>query len=379
MKENVFLRAGKGAFCFFRRNPILCLAAMLAAVTAFFVPPDGKYLEYFDFRTLTCLFCTLAVICALQNMQFFTILAQRLVQLTGHLRTAVLCIVVITFLGSMVLANDMALLTFLPLGYTVLKSTGNMKYLAPVFILQNISANLGGMLTPFGNPQNLYLYSKFSIPTGEFMKTMFPPFLLAVLLLVLCCLLFPNLRLTLRVKTEGKLLRKRNIFYLILFAFSVAIVFRLFPYWVGLLVVPVCLLFTDRNALKEVDYGLLFTFAFFFVFAGNLSRIEAVQQVLSGWMAKQPLLVSVASCQIISNVPSAVLLSNFTTDYAPLLVGVNLGGTGTLIASLASLITFRKYRKYAPPRSTLRYVFLFSAFNFGFLILLTAMEFWLLS
>ncbi len=379
MKENVFVKIPKAVFGFFRRNPILCLAALLAVTTAFFVPPDAQYLGYFDFRTLTCLFCTLAVICALQNHQFFTILAERLVQLTGHLRTAVLSLVIITFLGSMVLANDMALLTFLPLGYTVLKSTGNLKYMAPVFILQNISANLGGMLTPFGNPQNLYLYSKFSIPTGEFMKIMFPPFLLAVLLLMLCCLLFPNLRLTLRAKTEGKLIRKSNVFYLILFAFSVAIVFRIFPYWVGLAVVPISLLFTDRKALKEVDYGLLFTFVCFFIFAGNLSRIDAVREILSGLMAKEPLLVSVASCQIISNVPSAVLLSNFTTDYAPLLVGVNLGGTGTLIASLASLITFRKYRKYAPPHSTVKYVLLFSAFNFGFLILLTAAEYWLLS
>ncbi len=379
MKENVFVKVPKAIFRFFRRNPILCLAALLAAVTACFVPPDAQYLDYFDFRTLTCLFCTLAVICALQNHQFFTILAERLVQLTGHLRSAVLSLVIITFLGSMVLANDMALLTFLPLGYTVLKSTGNLKYMAPVFILQNISANLGGMLTPFGNPQNLYLYSKFSIPAGEFMKIMFPPFLLSVLLLMLCCLLFPNLRLTLRAKTEGKLIRKSNVFYLILFAFSVAVVFRLFPYWVGLIVVPLSLLFTDRKALKEVDYGLLFTFVCFFIFAGNLSRIDAVREILSGLMAKEPLLVSVASCQIISNVPSAVLLSNFTTDYAPLLVGVNLGGAGTLIASLASLITFRKYRKYAPPHSTLKYVSLFSAFNFGFLILLTAVEYWLLS
>ena len=363
---------------FIHRNPVLCLAGLLAVGTAFFVPPDGQYLAYFDFRTLTCLFCTLAVICALQDIHFFTILAERLVKLTGNLRMAVFTLVVITFLGSMVLANDMALLTFLPLGYTLLASTDNKKYMAVVFILQNISANLGGMLTPFGNPQNLYLYSRFAIPTGEFMKIMFPPFLMAILLLGLCCVFFPGKPLTLRTETQGKLIRKRSIFYLILFAFSVAIVFRLFPYWIGLIVIPVTLFFADRKALREVDYGLLLTFAFFFVFAGNLSRIEAVQTLLCGLMEQEPLLVSVLSCQVISNVPSAVLLSNFTSDYVPLLVGVNLGGTGTLIASLASLITFRKYRKYAPG-NTLKYVLTFSAFNFGFLLLLTAMEYWLLS
>ncbi|MBQ1965785.1 MAG: citrate transporter, partial [Clostridia bacterium] len=207
---------------------------------------------------------------------------------------------------------------------------------------------------------------------------MFPPFLMAILLLGLCCVFFPGKPLSLRTQTQGVLIRKRSIFYLILFAFSVAIVFRIFPYWIGLIVIPVTLYFADRKALRDVDYGLLFTFAFFFIFAGNLSRIDVVQNLLSGLMEKEPLLVSVLSCQVISNVPSAVLLSNFTSDYVPLLVGVNLGGTGTLIASLASLITFRKYRKYAPG-NTLKYVLIFSAFNFGFLLILTAMEYWLLS
>ena len=362
---------------FFHKNPVLCLALFLAVGSAFFVPPDESYLGYFDFNTLTCLFCTLAVVCALQDAHFFTILAERLVRLTGTLRMAVLSLIVITFLGSMVLANDMALLTFLPLGLTVLRSTDNMKYLAPVFILQNISANLGGMLTPFGNPQNLYLYSHFEIPAGEFVQIMFPPFLMAVILLTVCAFCFPARNLVLKVQTPGKLMTRKNIFFLILFAFSVAIVFRFFPYWVGLVAVPVCLFFTDRKSLGEVDYGLLMTFVCFFVFAGNLSRIDAVRDFLSSLLAKNPLLVSIASCQVISNVPSAVLLSNFTADYAPLLVGVNLGGAGTLIASLASLITFRKYRKYAPG-NTVRYTLLFSAFNFGFLILLTAAEYFIL-
>lgn len=365
-----------GTFC--KKNPVLCLAALCAVVTMFLVPPDGTYLEYLDFRTLTCLFCTLAVVCALQNVKFFTILAERLVRLTGNLRMAVLALIVITFLGSMILANDMALLTFLPLGFRVLQSTDNMKYVAPVFILQNISANLGGMLTPFGNPQNLYLYSHFSIPADEFMEIMFPPFAMAVMLLIICASFFPSRKLTLTVSTKGRLMTGRNVFYLILFAFSVAIVFRLFPYWIGLLVVLFCLLFSDRRALKEVDYGLMLTFFFFFIFAGNLSRVDAVREVLSSLLAKEPLLVSIASCQVISNVPSAVLLSNFTTDYTPLLVGVNLGGTGTLIASLASLITFRKYRAVAPG-TTGRYLAMFSAFNFGFLAILTLAEYWILS
>ena len=161
IKENILLFASK--------NIVLVIAAILAIASCFIVKPNAKYIEYFDFKTLTCLFCTLAVICALKNIRFFTITAQKIVTLTGNTRTLALALVYITFIGSMFLANDMALLTFLPLGYLSLSATNKEKYMAPIFIIQNIAANLGGMLTPFGNPQNLYIYTKFNIPTLEFM------------------------------------------------------------------------------------------------------------------------------------------------------------------------------------------------------------------
>lgn len=151
-------------FSFASKNAVLVIAAMLALISCFIVKPDDKYIEYFDFKTLTCLFCTLAVICALKNIRFFTITAKKIVTYTGNTRTLALALVYITFIGSMFLANDMALLTFLPLGYISLSATGKEKYMAPIFIIQNIAANLGGMLTPFGNPQNLYIYTKFNIP-----------------------------------------------------------------------------------------------------------------------------------------------------------------------------------------------------------------------
>ena len=160
---------------FVNHNAVFCIAFTLAVITCFFIPPDAEYIGYFDFKTLACLFSTLAVVCALKNVKFFTILARGIVKTTGTLRTAVFALVFITFFGSMLIANDMALLTFLPLGYFVLSSTGQEKAMAYTFILQNIAANLGGMLTPFGNPQNLYLFSKFNIPTGEFMLIMLPP------------------------------------------------------------------------------------------------------------------------------------------------------------------------------------------------------------
>ena len=356
---------------FVRKNLVMVIAMLAAAITCFFVPPDAAYLDYFDVKTLTCLFCVLAVVCALKNIHFFYMLAKQLVRMFRNARMCILALVYITFIGSMLIANDMALLTFLPLGTFVLATTGKGKYTAFTFIMQNIAANLGGMLTPFGNPQNLYLYTKFNIPNLEFMQIMAAPFVLAIALITLCCIIF--------VKPEPLALKEeklslplgRSVVYLLLFALAIAIVFRGIPYYIGLIVIPAALLFMDRKALKMVDYPLLFTFVFFFIFSGNMARIDVIRRVFSFLLEKSTLLFSVASCQVISNVPSAILLSQFTTNYKELLLGVNIGGVGTLIASLASLITFREYTKQQKGK-TGYYILLFSAFNFAFLIILSA-------
>ena len=356
---------------FVRRNPVMCIAFLAAAITSLIVPPDKEYLGYFDVKTLTCLFCVLAVVCALKNIDFFYILARRIVILFGNARLCILALVYITFIGSMLIANDMALLTFLPLGYFVLSTTNQKRYMAFTFIMQNIAANLGGMLTPFGNPQNLYLYTKYQIPTGEFMAIMAPPFVLSILLITACCILFIKSEPLHLEGTPIALNTPRVALYLILFALSIAIVFRGIPYQIGLIVIPVVLLLVDRKALRMVDYPLLLTFVFFFIFSGNMARIDAVRSLFSFLLDKSTLLFSVVSCQVISNVPSAILLSQFTNNYAELLVGVNIGGAGTLIASLASLITFREYVKHNPGKSG-KYILLFSLFNFAMLGILTA-------
>lgn len=357
-------------FSFVKKNIVMLIALLAAAVTAIFVPPDRQYLQYFDYKTLTCLFCTLAVVCALKNIRFFYMLAHKVVELFKNARMSVLALTYITFIGSMLIANDMALLTFLPLGFLVLSTTGKEKYMAFTFIMQNIAANLGGMLTPFGNPQNLYLYTKFNIPTGEFMGIMAIPFLVSILLITLCCFIFVKPEPLEITEEKIKLSPARTVIYLILFALSIVIVFRVIPCWIGLIVIPAVLLIMDRRALKMVDYPLLLTFVFFFIFSGNMARIDVIRDLFSSLLEKNTLLVSVISCQFISNVPSAILLSQFTDNYRELLLGVNIGGAGTLIASLASLITFREYIKHNPKRAGY-YIGLFSAFNFGFLIILT--------
>lgn len=358
---------------FARKNAVMLIAFAAALITSLFVPVDKEYIGYFDFKTLSCLFCVLAVVCALKDINFFFVIARKIVHFFKTARMSILALVYITFIGSMLIANDMALLTFLPLGFLVLSSTGKQKYMAFTFIMQNIAANLGGMLTPFGNPQNLYLYTKFNIPNGEFMGIMAPPFILSVVLITLCCIIFvknePLMISDEKIELDGK----RTALYLALFALAIAIVFRGIPYWIGLIIIPAVLFFADRHALESVDYPLLFTFVFFFIFAGNMARMDAVRNFFSALLSKNTLLFSALSCQCISNVPSAILLSQFTGNYAELLIGVNVGGVGTLIASLASLITFREYVKH-DPKSTCRYIAEFSAFNFGFLIILIAFE-----
>ncbi len=355
---------------FFKKNIVVCIAALAAIVTMFLVPPDKQYLNYFDLKTLSCLFLTLAVVCALRNIKFFTILARKLVLLSGNMRSLFLILIIITFVGSMIIANDMALITFLPLGYFALSVIKEEKYMAYLFVLQNVSANLGGMLTPFGNPQNLYIYSYYNIPTLEFCKIMFPAFALAVTLLVIACLPIKATKFNITEEFPEKLNVKKTILYCVLFLMSILIVFRIVPFLVGLIIIPLILLFTEKDSLLMVDYGLLLTFFFFFIFAGNMARIEAVNTLMSSLLQKDTLLVSILSCQFISNVPSAILLSRFTTDYAPLLIGVNIGGTGTLIASLASLITFSEF-KILYPKQIKKYLIIFVIVNVAFLIIMT--------
>lgn len=356
---------------FIRSNVVLAIAAAAAIATSFIIPPDSEYLGYFDFRTLSCLFATLAVVKALSHVHFFSWLAAAIVRRTGNLRAAAASLVAITYFGSMLIANDMALLTFLPLGYMVMSRTRNDKYMAFTFILQNTAANLGGMLTPFGNPQNLYLYSRFAIPNGEFMSIMLPPFALATLLIGGCCLLFPRTALVLeRESGESQPPLKRTILYFAVFSVSVLMVMRVIPFLIGLVIVAAVLLAADRRALAQVDYPLLFTFVCFFIFAGNMSRIPAIHALFTRLLSGSVLLVSTLSCQFISNVPSSILLAQFTENYRELLIGVNVGGVGTLISSLASLITFREYTKRHPEK-TRSYFLLFTAVSFGFLAILT--------
>lgn len=354
---------------FLKGNVVLLVALAAAALTCIFVPVDAEYLGYFDWSTLACLFCTLAVVAAFKNIRFFVWLADVIVRRFKNMRNITLALVFVTYFGSMIMANDMALVTFLPLGYFVLNSCGNKKLTAFVFVMQDIAANLGGMLTPFGNPQNLYLYSYFSIPTGEFFAIMALPFAAAFVMILAVCLFVKPQPAEVQTEPHKRPPMWRVGAYAALFALSLLIVFRVFPYYWGLLAVAAALLILDFRALLRVDYALLLTFCAFFVFSGNMARIPAVAQMLGGLVARDPLAVGALSCQFISNVPSAVLLSKFTQNYPALLIAVNAGGLGTPVASLASLITLNTFRKLHPGE-TGQYLVKFLLLNFAFLAVL---------
>ena len=301
---------------------------------------------------------------------------------------------IVTLIGSMLLTNDTALLTFLPLSWMVLQEAGQEKLTAYVFILQNCAANLGGMLTPFGNPQNLYLFDHYHIPVGEFLSIMLLPFALSTGLILLCCLLIPRQVLAVPQR-ELTLDKPRAIAYGLLFCLAVGMVLRAVPYPVGLAVIAASLAVMDPRALKSVDWGLLVTFAAFFVFSGNMARIQPVRELFGRLLAHGVLPVSALTCQVISNVPAAMLLSGYSSDLRELiigvdlgglgtliasmaslisykqLVGVNVGGAGTLVASLASLITFREYTRRCPEQ-TVRFLGLFTLISFSFLAILLA-------
>ena len=354
-------------------NAMPLIAVLAAAVTACVVPPDAAYLGYYDVKTLSCLFCVLAVVMALRGVGLFPALAQRLIRVFHTTRSVVTALVLITLAGSMLLTNDTALLTFLPLSWFVLHETGQERLTAITFILQNCAANLGGMLTPFGNPQNLYLFNHYGIPNGRFIAIMLPPFLLSTALILLCCLLIRPRPLTVPAG-QTRLDKTRTAVYLLLFCGAVAMVLRAVPCWAGLAVITAVLLVMDRRALRGVDWGLLVTFAAFFTFSGNMARMETVRALFARLLTHGTMLIAALTSQIISNVPAAILLSQFTDDYPGLLVGVNIGGAGTLVASLASLITFREYTRHISGR-TGRFLALFTAVSFGFLaVLLAAMS-----
>ena len=354
---------------FMRRELTLCISFVAAVISCFFVPPDGAYLGYLDLRTLALLYALMVVVAGLRHAGVFTVLAHRLCARAGSVRTMGITLVLLSFFSAMLITNDVALLTFVPFAVVVLGMAHQEKELIWVVVLQTLAANLGSVLTPVGNPQNLYLYSRYHLSMADFFSATLPLWLISLAVVLLLSLRLSRSHVEVFLGEEPELDKKSLSLYLLLFALCLAVVLRLIGWYVMLPVLVLVLLIFDRRRLKEADFMLLLTFVCFFVFAGNLARVPAVEALLSRLLLGRELLAGALVSQVISNVPAALLLSGFTENGRELLLGVNIGGLGTPIASLASLISLKLYSHSEHSHSG-KYLGLFSLVNFALLIAL---------
>ena len=355
---------------FVRREPVLFIAALAALITCFFVPPDSRYLSYLDLRTLSLLYCLMTVVNGLRQAGLFSHLAHTLCVTAANLRTIALLLVGLCFFTSMLITNDVALLTFVPFAVVVMGLAHHQKELIHVVVLQTVAANLGSMLTPVGNPQNLYLYSFYDMGFGEFLRVTAPVWGLSLVLLFLLCLFFKADHLDIFLGEAPGMERGPILLHSALYVLCLLVVLRVIPWYVMLLLVVVILLVCDRRLLLKADFMLLLTFVAFFVFSGNLARIESVSAAIRRLMAGREYLASLLTSQVISNVPAALLLSGFTSKSHALLLGVNVGGLGTPIASLASLISMKLY-SHSEHASIGRFLIEFLAVNLALILLLS--------
>lgn len=373
---------------FIKKETVLTVAIVLAVISAVLVVPDKTYAGYIDFRTLSILFCLMAVMAGLQKLGVFRKVAGMLLRHTRNTVQLVEVLVLLCFFFSMVITNDVSLITFVPFTFIVLRLSGEdaMKKLAvPVIILQTIAANLGSMLTPIGNPQNLYLYGKAQMSAGAFILLMLPYSLVSLLLLVLCAAVTAKrskisvqgvTTVSLGDNVESETAERKGYLlpmYLLLFLLCLFTVARVIPYPVTLVIVAAAVLILDRSTITKVDYSLLLTFVGFFVFIGNMGRMPAFRDFLQGIIGGREVMTSVIASQVISNVPAALLLSGFTEDVQALIVGTNLGGLGTLIASMASLISYKQVAGEIPEEKK-RYFGWFTVANIAFLAILLVLN-----
>lgn len=337
-------------FNWFKTNFIFTIVLLITITSCFFVPIGKGYLSYFSGagKTLTCILGILLIVAGLENIDFFHKVARLVVKRFKTTRSMILALVFITYIASLISTNDMALLTFLPLTFLVLKHTGQIKYLAFTFILQNIASNLGGMFSPIGNPQNIYLFSYYKISLFEFFKIMAIPTLCSLILIILTCFLVKKEPLVYEDNYNYQLNVPKLITYICLFVLVFLVVCRIIPYYATLPIVIVIMLILDRKAFLQVDYTIPLTFVCLFIFSGNLSNIPAISNLIIKFADTKTFLCAYLSCQLISDVPTSILLSRFTNNYPALLVAVNIASLGLIFSSLCGLISLKCYLRYRP-------------------------------
>ncbi len=353
---------------FLKNEAVLIISFILAIVSCFIVPINKGYLDYIDFKTLVLLFCLMAVMAGINSLGIFKLCAEKMLSRVKNLRALGLSLCLMCFFSSMIITNDVALITFVPFTVVALKLSGNEKSMINIVTVETIAANLGSMLTPIGNPQNLYLYSFFEMNIWEFSKTVLPYAMLSLILLVISCrfLKSNNLNVNSFSNISLEFNKKKLLIYFVLFTISLLTVFRVIPYYVTFVITLLTILIFDKKIFLKIDYSLLLTFLFLFIFIGNLGCIDSIKDYLQKFVVGNEVVAGITLSQVFSNVPAALLLSGFTDNARMLLIGVNLGGLGTLIASMASLISFKFVAKEKVNIS--KYILVFTALNITFLI-----------
>lgn len=391
---DTFMRVALNVREIVRKDPVLVVAVVLALCSCAAVPPDAAYAEYVDLRTIGMLFSLMTIMCGLSRLGVFRIACRHLLGVVRGPRRLALALTLLAFFSSMLITNDVALVTFVPFALLALRTLDSPRHACFTVVMMTIAANLGSMLTPVGNPQNLYLYSVSHMRIGEFVLLMLPYAAASLVLLVAAIALFG--KIPERTRTSATRGAKpddnehadeipqlatdaddpapspfRVIPWAVLFVLALLSVAHILPYQAIVVATIAVALIADRRALAHVDYALLVTFIAFFVFVGNVGRIEMVSAALAQLIDGHELAVSVIASQVLSNVPAAILLSGFTSNFAALIVGTNLGGLGTLIASMASLISYKQVALVLP-REKGRYFMLFTMWNVAFLAILAA-------
>lgn len=356
---------------FIKNDTVLAISGVLAVVSCFLVPPDAEYAGYINAHTILTLFCLMAVMAGMQSLGLFQMIGETLLKKISSTRGLVLVLVFLCFISSMFITNDVALITFVPLAILVLKMASLEASMCFTITFMTIAANLGSMLTPVGNPQNLYLYSVSGMNIGEFLILMLPYTLLSALLLIIGIFVkCKNSQVTVVISQKQNTLdKKKLIYYLVLFILCLLCVAGFISVEVLFVIIIAAVLLENRRLLLKVDYSLLATFICFFIFIGNMGRFPAFRDFIIHILEGHERIVSIGISQVISNVPAALLLSGFTSEWKELIIGTNIGGLGTLIASMASLISYKQVAQ-SYPESKMKYLIAFTLWNVIFLVVM---------
>ena len=357
---------------FIQKEIVFCIAGLFAIMSAFAVPPSKAYLDYIDFRVLALLFCLMLVVAGFHAIGLFEKIIEKMIKHINSTRQLSFALVFMCFFTSMFITNDVSLITFVPFAIMILQKIKKQKLMIFVIVMQTIAANLGSLFTPLGNPQNLYLYSISNMNMSEFLKLMFPVTFISLLLIAVTLLFMKNETVgTIEGIDKVKINETQMAVFVVLFVICLCAVLHVIDYRIAFVIVMITVLIFDRKLIAEADYLLLLTFVAFFIFVGNIKNIPYIVDALASVVTGNEIIVSTIASQVISNVPAAILLSGFTTNYQMLILGTNIGGLGTLIASMASLISYKFYGKTEGAQKG-KYLAIFSAINLIYLFIILA-------